>query len=53
MPEKLDINLIPALRAMVLDLERIAEEARYAADRARRRLEALELECEDEPAPST
>jgi len=37
---------------MVLDLERIAEETRFAANQSRRRLETLELKLEDAPRRS-
>jgi hypothetical protein len=39
-------EVIRSLRAAVLDLERVAQEAAYAADRARERLTLLELDAE-------
>jgi hypothetical protein len=41
-------SLLRALRATVVDLERSASEANYAAKRARERLNVLELEYEEE-----
>ncbi len=39
---------VSGFRLAVIELERIAQEANRASDRARRTLTMLELECEDE-----